>query len=35
MSDALSRAIAGDVVKDLTKEDIAFIDEHVAHLLKR
>lgn len=35
MSDALSRAIAGDVVKDLTKEEIASIEEHVAHLLKR
>lgn len=35
MGGALSRAVIGDVVKDLTKEDMASIDQHVASLFGR
>jgi len=35
MSSALSRVVLGDVVKDLTKEETTFIDEHIAPLFPR
>jgi protein required for attachment to host cells len=33
MSDPLGRSVKGDLTKDLTREDVASVKSHVAHLL--